>query len=124
MPKRQSKEHFYKYTVTLKWPQVARNRSIETLKERPDIVQEMNHFMQKIENICKLILKKEYKIDTKHNVEGVKIQFTSGQDLYEFIIRQPEFEWELVPHVGTVNSLTGEFKNFDLVYQPTGFNIV
>ena len=36
MPKRQSKEHFYKYTVTLKWPQVARNRSIETLKERPE----------------------------------------------------------------------------------------
>ena len=43
--KTQNKETFFKYIVTLRWPQVARNRSIETLQERPDIVQEMNHFM-------------------------------------------------------------------------------
>ena len=64
-----------------------------------------------------------YKIDYKHNVAGVRIQFSSGQDLYEFIIRQPEFEWEIIPKIGTINSLNGEFQNFDLVYQPTGFSV-
>ena len=105
------------------WPNVARHRSIETLQESPDIIKDMNHFMQKIETVCKLILKKSYKIDYKHNVAGVRIQFSSGQDLYEFIIRQPEFEWEIIPKIGTINSLNGEFQNFDLVYQPTGFSV-
>lgn len=120
----QNKETFFKYIVTLKWPQVARNRSVETLQERPDIVQGMNHFREKLERVCKLILKKNYKIDDKFHISGIKIQFESGQDLYEFIVRQPEFEWEILPKISTVNSLTGEYKTFDLVYQPTGFNII
>lgn len=120
----QNKEIFFKYIVTLKWPQVARNRSVETLQERPDIVQEMNHFREKLERVCKLILKKNFKIDDKFHISGIKIQFESGQDLYEFIVRQPEFEWEILPKISTVNSLTGEYKTFDLVYQPTGFNII
>ena len=120
----QNKETFFKYIVTLKWPQVARNRSVETLQERPDIVQEMNHFREKLERVCKLILKKNFKIDDKFHISGIKIQFESGQDLYEFIVRQPEFEWEILPKISTVNSLTGEYKTFDLVYQPTGFNII
>ena len=110
MQSKKDKEVFYKYTVTLQWPQLARNRSVETLQERPDIMQEMNHFMQKIENVTKLILKKPYKIDFKHNVAGVKIHFSSGQDLYEFIVRQPEFEWEILPKIGTINSLNGEYQ--------------
>lgn len=122
--KTQNKETFFKYIVTLKWPQVARNRSVETLQERPDIVQEMNHFREKLERVCKLILRKEYKIEDKFHISGVKILFESGQDLYEFIVRQPEFEWEIHPHISTINSLTGEYKTFDLVYQPTGFNVV
>ena len=124
MQSKKDKEVFYKYTVTLQWPQLARNRSVETLQERPDIMQEMNLFMQKIENVTKLILKKSYKVDYKHNVAGVKIHFSSGQDLYEFIVRQPEFEWEILPKIGTINSLNGEYKSFDLVYQPTGFSVV
>ncbi len=120
----QNKETFFKYIVTLKWPQVARNRSVETLQERPDIVQGMNHFREKLERVCKLILKKNFKIDDKFHISGIKIQFESGQDLYEFIVRQPEFEWEILPKISTINSLTGEYKTFDLVYQPTGFNII
>ena len=58
-----NKDIFYKYTVTLQWPQIARNRSIETLRDRPDIMQEMNHFMQKVENVTKLILKKPLNIN-------------------------------------------------------------
>lgn len=124
MPSPKSKDVFYKFAITLQWPTVARNRSIETIQSRPDIVHEMNNFMQKVENVCNLILRKDYKIDYKHNVAGVKIQFSSGQDLYEFIVRQPEFEWEILPKIGTINSLNGEYKSFDLVYQPTGFAVV
>jgi hypothetical protein len=124
MPNPKSKDVFYKFAITLQWPTVARNRSIETIQSRPDIVHEMNNFMQKVENVCNLILRKDYKIDYKHNVAGVKIQFSSGQDLYEFIVRQPEFEWEILPKIGTINSLNGEYKSFDLVYQPTGFSVV
>ena len=102
---------------------VARNRSLETLQERPDIVQEMNHFRQKIENVLKLILKKEFRIEDKFHMHGVRIEFTSGQDLYEFIIRQPEFEWEIVPEIGTVNKLTGEYRKFILNYQPDGISV-
>lgn len=116
-------ETFYKYSVILKWPMVARNRSLETLQERPDIVQEMNHFRQKIENVLKLILKKEFRIEDKFHMHGVRIEFTSGQDLYEFIIRQPEFEWEIVPEIGTVNKLTGEYRKFILNYQPDGISV-
>ena len=99
-----NQEIFYKYSITLKWPEIARNRSIATLKTRPDIAQAMNHFMQKVENVTQLILKRPYKVDYEHNVAGVRIQFASGQDLYEFIVRQPEFEWEIVPKIGTINS--------------------
>ena len=124
MPSPKNNEIFYKYSITLKWPEIARNRSIETIQSRPDIVHQMNNFMQKDENVCKLILRKPHKIDYQHNITGVKIQFSSGQDLYEFIIRQPEFEWEIIPKIGTINSLNGEYKSFDLVYQPTGFSVV
>ena len=124
MPSPKNNEIFYKYSITLKWPEIARNRSIETIQSRPDIVHQMNNFMQKVENVCKLILRKPHKIDYQHNITGVKIQFSSGQDLYEFIIRQPEFEWEIIPKIGTINSLNGEYKSFDLVYQPTGFSVV
>ena len=114
---------FYKYSVILKWPLNARNRSADTLKERPDIVQDMNHFRQKIENVCKLILKRNYEIDDVHHMSGVRIQFESGQDLYEFVIRQPEFDWEIVPEVGTINRLNGEYKKFTVEYQPSGISI-
>ena len=122
MPKK-THDVFYKFSVVLKWPQIARNRSIDTLQERPDIVQEMNHFRQKIENVLNLIVKKEFSIDDAFNMNGVRIRFSSGQDLYEFIIRQPEFEWEIIPQIGTVNQLTGEFENFDLEYTPQGISI-
>jgi len=113
-------EQHFKYRIVVKWPAICRNRSVEILKERPDIVEQMNHFRNKIENVCKLILKKEYKIDTNYNMHGVILWLSSGQDLYDFIIRQPEFEWEMVPDVGVINRITGDYQNFELVYTPTG----
>ena len=54
---------------------------------------------------------------------GVKFWLESGQDVYDFIIRQPEFDWEIVPELGTVNVLTGEFKKYSVLYTPTGITI-
>lgn len=113
----------YKYNIMVRWPAVCRNRSYEILKERPDLVEQMNMFRQKVNRVCKLILRKNYKIDTNHNLTGVNIWMESGQDVYDFIIRQPEFEWEIVPEISTVNRLTGELKKWEIVYTPTGITI-
>ena len=38
----QNKAVFYKYSLKLMWPAMCRNRSVEILKERPDLVDQMN----------------------------------------------------------------------------------
>ena len=121
-PMSNNKTH-YKYHITLRWPGACRNRSLETLQERPDLVEQMNHFRVKIGRVCGLILKKKYKIDANHNLNGVTIWMESGQDVYDFIIRQPEFDWEIVPELDVVNGLTGEIKKWDIVYTPSGITI-
>jgi hypothetical protein len=47
----------------------------------------------------------------------------SGQDCYDFIIRQPEFEWELWPELDVMNIITSQLQSFDIVYSPTGVSI-
>ena len=51
---------------------------------------------------------------------GVRLWFESGQDVYDFIIRQPEFNWEIVPELDVINIITGQMQNFEVVYTPTG----
>jgi len=118
-----NKDIFYKYHLTVKWPALCRNRSLEILSERGDIVTKMNNFRTKLENVCRLILRKNYRIDSAYSMQGVKIWLESGQDVYDFIIRQPEFDWEIVPEIGTVNYLTGEFRKWPVIYTPTGITI-
>lgn len=117
------KSNAYKYHIVVKWPSHCRNRSYDVLKERPDLVEQMNVFRQKVVRVCKLILRKNYNIDNNHNLQGVNIWLESGQDLYDFIIRQPEFSWEIVPELSTVNRLTGELKKWNIVYTSTGITI-
>jgi len=121
--KKTEKSKNYKYQIMLKWPAVCRNRSPETLQERPDLALQMNNFRIKLDNVCKLILRKGYRVDESHNIGGLNIWMESGQDLYDFIIRQPEFDWEIVPEIGTVNSLTGEYRKWQLIYMPTGISV-
>lgn len=112
-----------KYHILVMFPATCRNRSTEVLQDRPDLVHQMNQFRVKIENVCNLIIKKSFRIDENHHMLGVGIWMESGQDLYDFIIRQPEFNWEIVPEIATVNRLTGELKKWRLVYTPTGITI-
>ena len=45
------KSKFYKYSLKVRWPAVCRNRSIQILKERPDLVEQMNRFRDKVSNV-------------------------------------------------------------------------
>ena len=115
--------NFYKYSIKLRWPAICRNRSVETLKERPDIVEQMNHYREKINNVLKLICRKKYQIDPSHSMTGVRLWFCSGQDVYDFIIRQPEFNWEIISEINIVNEITGEMLSYSIIYTPSGITI-
>lgn len=121
----QNKENnnFYKYSLRLQWPAVCRNRSVEILKERPDLVKQMEKFRQKIDNVLKLVCRKNFQIDSNYYMLGVRLWFVSGQDAYEFIIRQPEFDWEIDHHLGVLNEITDELQKFQIEYTPTGITI-
>lgn len=113
----------YKYSLKLMWPAMCRNRSVEILKERPDLVDQMNKFRQKTDNVLKLICRKHHQVDSNHMMSGIRLWFESGQDCYEFIIKQPEFDWEIMPELSVMNEITSQLQSFDIVYTPTGVTI-
>ena len=99
---------------------MCRNRSVEILKERPDLVEKMNRFREKVSTVLKIVCRKSSYIEDNHSMTGIRLWFESGQDVYEFIIRQPEFDWEVVPELAVLNIITGQMQNFEVVYTPTG----
>ena len=113
----------YKYSLKLMWPAMCRNRSVEILKERPDLVDQMTKFRVKIDNVLKIICRRHFQVDGTYMMSGVRLWFESGQDCYDFIIRQPEFEWEVHPEISVMNSVTSQLQTFDIVYTPTGVTI-
>ena len=115
--------NFYKYSVRVMWPAICRNRSVEILKERPDLVDEMTKFRQKIDNVLKIICRKNFQVDSNYSMRGVRLWFVSGQDTYEFIIRQPEFEWEITHKLAVLNEITSELQEYEILYTPTGITI-
>ena len=119
----ENKSVVYKYSVKLMWPAMCRNRSVEILKDRPDLVDQMNKFRQKIGNVLKIICRKHYQVDAAYLMSGVRLWFESGQDCYDFIIRQPEFGWEVQPELSVMNPITSQLQTFDIVYTPTGVTI-
>ena len=123
MTEKNKEQVHLKYHLVVKWPEVCRNRNLEIMVERPDLVQQMNNFRIKLNNVCKLIVKKQFRIDSNHNLHGVSLWLESGQDTYDFIIRQPEFNWEIVPELGVVSYVTGDFKKYNIVYTPSGIVI-
>jgi hypothetical protein len=118
-----NKSVVYKYSLKLMWPAMCRNRSVEILKDRPDLVDQMNKFRTKIDNVLKIICRRHFQVDGTYMMSGVRLWFESGQDCYDFIIRQPEFEWEVQPELSVMNSVTSQLQTFDIVYTPTGVTI-
>jgi hypothetical protein len=119
----ENKAVVYKYSLKLMWPAMCRNRSVEILKDRPDLVDQMNKFRTKIDNVLKIICRRHFQVDGIYMMSGVRLWFESGQDCYDFIIRQPEFEWEVQPELSVMNSVTSHLQTFDIVYTPTGVTI-
>jgi len=119
----QDKSIIYRYSVKLMWPAMCRNRSVEILKDRPDLVDQMNKFRIKIDNVLKIICRKHFQVDGTYMMSGVRLWFESGQDCYDFIIRQPEFDWEIKPELSVMNTVTSQLQTFDIVYTPTGVTI-
>ena len=113
----------YKYSLKLMWPAVCRNRSVEILKERPDLVDQMNKFRTKIDNVLRIICRKHYQVDGTYMMSGVRLWFESGQDCYDFIIKQPEFNWEIQPEISVMNIITSQLQSFEIIYTPTGVTI-
>ena len=111
---------FYKYSLKLRWPSICRNRSVDILKERPDLVEQMNRFREKVSTVLKIVCRKSSYIDNTHSMTGIRLWFESGQDVYDFIIRQPEFDWEVVPTLDVINIITGQLQNFEIQYTSTG----
>ena len=120
----QDRDRFYKYSLKLKWPAQCRNRTAEILAQRPDLVDQMNKFRVKINNVCMIICRDKFQVDTVFSATGVRLWFVSGQDCYDFIIRQPEFEWEVWPELDVMNFITSQLESFSIVYSPAGVNIV
>ena len=114
------KNNFYKYSLKLKWPSMCRNRSVEILKERPDLVEQMERFREKVSNVLKIVCRNDFQIDSNYYMTGVRLWFVSGQDVYDFIIRQPEFDWEIDYKLDVLNEITTELQTFEIVYTPTG----
>ena len=119
----ENKSIVYKYSVKLMWPAMCRNRSVEILKERPDLVDQMNKFRQKVENVLKLVSREHFQVDATYLMSGVRLWFESGQDCYDFIIRQPEFDWQIQPELSVMNPITSQLQTFEIVYTPTGITV-
>ena len=119
----QNKSVYYKYSLKLMWPAMCRNRSIEVLKHRPDLVDQMEKFRIKIDNVLRIVCRKHFQVDATYMMSGIRLWFESGQDCYDFIIRQPEFDWEIHPELSVMNVITSQLQSFDIVYTPTGVTI-
>ena len=83
----------------------------------------MNKFRIKIDNVLKIICRKHFQVDGTYMMSGVRLWFESGQDCYDFIIRQPEFDWEINHRLGVLNELTNQLQEFEIVYTQTGITI-
>ena len=61
------------------WPAMCRNRSVEILKDRPDLVDQMNKFRIKIDNVLKIICRKHFQVDGTYMMSGVRLLNNRGK---------------------------------------------
>ena len=94
------------------WPPHCRNRNLETLKDRADIVEEMNSTRNKIENFCKASCSGFFKLSN----EG----FESGPDVYNFILEQATIGYEVEREIGRFNIFSQKYIRHTILYTPKG----
>jgi len=111
------------YIVKILWPGHCRNRSLEQLKERPDIVENMNGHRAKVENFCKALCSDNYEISNEHDMKGFNVGFKSGQDVYNFILEQATIGYEVDREIGRFNIFTQKFIKHTIRYTAKGIVI-
>ena len=100
-----------KYHIMIEWPPMCRNRSPQTLKDRPDLVYKINEHTTRIIDICKTY-KNPIKIDQNYNMTGLRTWWQDGPDLYHFLMTQEQNKLKVVPELAVVNQLTGRMMMF------------
>lgn len=108
------------YIVKVLWPGHCRNRSLEQLKDRPDIVETMNGHRTKVENFCKALCSANYEISNAHDMKGFNVGFESGPDVYNFVLEQATIGYELDREIGRYNLFSQKFIKHRLLYTPKG----
>ena len=102
-----------KYHIMIEWPPMCRNRSPQTLKDRPDLVYKINEHTTRIIDICKTY-KNPIKIDQNYNMTGLRTWWQDRPDLYHFLMTQEQNRLKVIPELAVVNQLTGRTMMFRL----------
>jgi|TARA_R110001592_G_scaffold13966_1_gene63415 hypothetical protein len=111
------------YIIKVLWPGYCRNRGAEVLEERADIVEGMNGHRNKIENFLKASCTNEFKISNSFDMKGINIGFSSGPDLYNFILEQATIGYEVDRDVGRFNIFSQKYVRHILRYTSKGIVI-
>tara|TARA_B100000085_G_C18433471_1_gene467778 strand:- start:120 stop:521 length:402 start_codon:yes stop_codon:yes gene_type:complete len=108
------------YILRVLWPSHCRNRDHNVLKERPDIVKEMNGMRGKIENFLKVSCGGRYKISDEYNMQGFNIGLESGPDVYNFILEQATIGYEIEREMGRYNIFSDKYIKHRILYTAKG----
>jgi len=108
------------YIIKVMWPPHCRNRDLETLKNRADIVNEMNSMRTKIENFCTASCSGWFKLSNDYDMQGFNVGFESGPDVYNFILEQATIGYEVEREIGRFNIFSQKYIKHTVLYTPKG----
>ena len=108
------------FIIRVLWPPHCRNRNHNILKDRPDIVNEMNGMRAKIENFLKASCSGRYKISDEYHMQGFNVGFESGPDVYNFILEQATIGYEVEREIGRYNIFSDKYIKHRILYTPKG----
>lgn len=126
IPKSVSKEgphpNRLKYHLTVEWPPTCRNRSVKTLKSRPDLVHQMNEYTKKVIAFCNLY-KHPIQIDQNYNILGIRVWWKDGGDLYHFLTNLSKQQFYIIPEIAVVNPLSQKLILFKIEITDQGITV-
>jgi hypothetical protein len=111
------------YIIKVLWPPHCQNRGLKVLKERPDIVKEMNGMRSKIENFLKASCSGDFKVSDEYDMKGFNVGFEQGPDVYNFILEQATIGYEVDREIGRYNIFSDKYIKHKLLYTAKGIVI-
>jgi len=116
-------ENKLKYHVVIEWLPMCRSRSVQTLKQRPDLVYKINEFTKRIINLCETY-KNPIQIDQNYNMLGIRTWWQNGQDLYHFLMNQEKNNLRVIPELGVINQINGKLMMFKFQVKKDGIFVI